>query len=91
MPFKDRERRRRYNTAYKRRIRMKQAHVSAGFKAYICPSHPFLNLGSGLRFENGFLVTSDPELQNLVEADFHFWRQIFPVALDFSSIPRLDD
>ncbi len=91
MPYKSLEKRRACARESQRRRRARLAHPLRKFKAYVSPRYPFLDLGPGLRFENGFLITDLPEAQILIEANPEFGRSIFPLALDFSSIPTDDE
>ncbi len=88
MPYKNLERRRQFQREYKKQWRQKQQAQSTGqFKAYICPHNPFLRVGPGLSFENGFLVTNQRDAQTLIEGHSAFGRHIFKIALDFSGAP----
>lgn len=91
MPYKDPEKRRTFHREYKRRRRAELAHPLTKFRVYICPQIPFLRVGPGISFENGFFVTDCPESQNMVEANREFGRHIFPLALDLTRTSTEDD
>jgi hypothetical protein len=83
----DPDRRREFHREYKQRWRQKQGQSTGHFKAYICPHNPFLRVGPGLSFENGFLVTNNREAQIMIEGHSAFGRHIFKIALDSSAMP----
>jgi len=82
MTYKDPEKRRAYNTAYKRRRRAK---LHPEVRVFICPKYPFLRLGFA-SFDSGFLITTEPAVINQVIVHREFMRFIFPLALDLSGI-----
>jgi len=87
MPYADPAKRRDYNTAYKRARRAAQANPLKGFRLYICPRFPNIQVGGG-SFVGGFLITNRKEIQAAVERQHDFLVHIFPVPLGF---PRMDD
>ena len=52
-----------------------------GERRYICNRFPFLGIGRA-KFENGLLVTSDPQIQMLVESN-----EWFNVHIHYQEIP----
>ena len=87
MPFADPKKRREYNTQYKRRRRQGKTKSTSQFRAYISPHIPFLRVGVGLQFENGFLITDRREAQVMIEGHARFGKHIFRISLDLSGIP----
>jgi hypothetical protein len=92
MPYSDPEKRRQYNTRYKKRWRKARTkiHPLLGFKIYICPRFPYLRL-AGACFDSGFLITSDVAVQAHVEAHPEFGKFIFPLAMDLTCTPREEE
>jgi hypothetical protein len=90
MPYADVERRRTCARESQRRRRTNLASPLKLLKVYICPRHPFLDLGPGLRFENSFLVTDQVKAQKQIEGHREFGRSIFPLALDCSRAHHRD-
>jgi hypothetical protein len=90
MPFKDPERRKAYNTAYQRQRRRRAGLHVDGFRCYVCPRFPHLRLDLDISFDQALLVTDDPEVQDLIESSPDFWREIFPLALDYGCLPILE-
>jgi hypothetical protein len=92
MPYKDPEKRRRYNTWYKQKWRKERAKNLPGVRVFICPRFPVLRFGS-VQFQGGFLVTSrkDEIEEVLRHPDYMTW--IFPIGLDpdLVPIPSLDE
>lgn len=80
MPHKDPEKRRQYQTEFKRRKRARDRQVSPVqpkvVKAYICWRTPNFRL-PGIVFKNCLFVTSDPEEQARIEADALYGVDIF--------------
>jgi hypothetical protein len=87
VPYRDKERRRAYNTAYQRRRRAK---LHPEVRVFICPKFPFLRLGIAC-FDAGWLVTSQPAVINEVIGHREFMRFIFPLALARSSTATEDE
>jgi hypothetical protein len=89
MPFKDPEKRRRYNRLYKAQRRKERATT---LRFFIAPRFPFLRFGQ-VQFQNGFLVTTrkDEIDEVLRHPDYMTW--IFPICLDpdLIPIPPLDE
>jgi len=85
MPYADPERRRQFHREYKRRWRKAQEKINPirGFKVYVCPRFPGLNVGLA-NFDGGFLITNRPDVQAQVERHPEYGRCIFSVALDLS-------
>lgn len=86
MPYKDEEKRRRFDRDYKRKIRQKkalsipscQAHIR---KAYLCIQVPHFRL-PGIIFKGGLFVTDDPTIQAVIEADSAYGVHIFSWILE---------
>ena len=85
MPYKDLEKRRRYDREYKRRLRAQQGLTKPGQtrlrKAYICLKVPHLRL-SVIAFRDGWVVTDDPEEQARIEQDPLYGSAIFSWRLE---------
>jgi len=79
MPYKDLEKRRACSRESKRRARVRLAYPEC--RAYICLHQPSIRIGPGVHFENGFFLTTRPELQNMVETNLEYGRHIFRLAL----------
>jgi hypothetical protein len=85
MPYADPERRQQYQREYKRRWRKAQEKINPlrGFKIYVCPRFPDLRIAR-VRFDNGFLISNDLEVQAQVEGHREFGKLIFPLAMDLT-------
>ena len=85
MPYKDLEERRRYDREYKRRLRAQQGLTSLGQtpvrKAYICLKVPPLRL-PGMVFQDGWLISDNPEEQAIIEQHQSYGREIFSWRLE---------
>ncbi len=92
MPYANVERRRQFQREYKRkwRARRTKIHPLLGFQIYLCTRFPNLHVG-GTSFHNGFLITNDATVQADVEKHDLFWKDIFPLALNFEITPRDPD
>ncbi len=86
MPYADPEKRRRYNTLYKQRWRKEREKNISGFKIFICPRFPSLNVGLDW-FVGGFLITSKKDVIEQVLRHPEYMRFIFPVAVDSDLTP----
>jgi len=86
LPYKDPEERRRYDREYKRRLRAQQGLTSRGQtpvrKAYICPKFPQLRLLPGMAFQDGWLISDNPEEQDRIEQHPEYGRHIFSWRLE---------
>src|SRR4030042_7045118 len=89
MPYADPEKRRLFQREYKRKWREKQKKISQfrGFKVYVCPKFPNFRVARA-HFDNGFLITNDPEVQVQVEAHREFGRRIFALAMELHFTPN---
>jgi hypothetical protein len=80
LPYNDPETKRAYDREYKKRLRaragLSQPRLTQGRKAYICFHYPGLRI-EHLTFQNGWLITNDPEEQALIEADPDYGKLIF--------------
>jgi hypothetical protein len=86
MPYKDEEKRRRFDREYKRKIRQKTALSSPScqpriMKGYVCLKLPTLRL-PGVIFKGGLFMTDDPRIQAEIEADSAFGVHIFSWILE---------
>jgi hypothetical protein len=93
LPYKDLVTRRDFQRRYKRKVRAAQAktHPFKGVKIYLCLWLPNLRM-PGASFRDGFLITSDPEIQARVERHPRFGTFIFPLALDLDlTTPVVDE
>jgi hypothetical protein len=85
VPYKDPEKRRRYDREYKRRMRAQQGLTNRGQtrgrKAYICLRVPHLRL-PGIAFQDGWFVTDKPEEQARIEQNPSYGREIFSWRLE---------
>jgi len=92
MPYSDPERRRQFHREYKRKWRKAQEKINPmrGFKVYVCPRFPNSRL-AGFYFENGFLITDDPEVQAHVEQHHEFGRFIFALVMDLTCTPTEEE
>jgi hypothetical protein len=92
MPYKDPEKRRRYNTLYKERWRRERAKNMPGIRIFVCPRFPFLRFGL-VQFQGGFLITTRMDEIDEVLQHPDYYKFIFPVAVDsdLSPIPSLDE
>jgi hypothetical protein len=81
LPYKDPEERRRYDREYKRRLRaqpgLTKPRQTPGRKAYICPKFPRLRLLPGIVFQDGWLISDNPEEQSRIEQHPEYGRHIF--------------
>jgi hypothetical protein len=89
MPYKDPEKRRRYNTLYKQRWRKERATT---LRIFVCPRFPFLRFGQ-VQFQGGFLVTTRKDEIDEVLQHPEYWKFIFPLAVDpdLTPTPSLDE
>jgi hypothetical protein len=83
MPYKDPEKRRRYNTQYKARRRKERATT---LRIFVCPRFPSLRLDQ-VHFQGGFLITNEKEVVDQVMQNSDYMKFIFPLALDSDLIP----
>jgi hypothetical protein len=85
LPYKDLEKRRRYDREYKRLLRAQQGLTHLGQtrvrKAYICLRVPHLRL-PGITFQDGWFVTDQPEEQAKIEQNPSYGREIFSWPLE---------
>jgi hypothetical protein len=86
MPYKDPERRRRFDREYERKIRQKTDLSSPSCqhpvrKGYVCVQVPHFRL-PGIVFKGGLFVTDDPRIQAVVEADSAYGVYIFSWILE---------
>lgn len=86
MPYKDPERRRRFDREYKRKMRKKTPLSNPSCppfmrKAYICLQAPNFRL-PGAIFKNGLFVTDDPKLMAEIETDSAYGVHIFSWILE---------
>jgi hypothetical protein len=85
LPYKDLEKRRRYDREYKRRLRGQKGLTNSGQtrvrKAYICLKVPHLRL-PGIAFRDGWFITDNPDEQKNIEQGPFYGRDIFSWRLD---------
>jgi hypothetical protein len=85
LPYKDLEQRRRYDREYKRRLRARQRLArrsqTPGRKAYICLKVPHLRL-PGIAFQDGWLISDNPQEQARIEQHPEYGRHIFSWRLE---------
>jgi hypothetical protein len=89
MPYKDPEKRRRYNTVYKQRWRRER---STTLRIFVSPRFHSLAFGQ-VKFQSGFLVTNEKEVVDQVLQHPDYMKFIFPIAVDrdLIPIPSLDE
>jgi hypothetical protein len=92
MPYKDPEKRRRYNTWYKQKWRKERAKNLPGVRIFVCPRFPWLRFGM-VQFNWGFLITSEKDVVDQVLQNPDYMKLIFPLALDpdLTPAPSLDE
>ena len=85
MPYKDLEKRRVYQREYTRRLRAQRGLTSRGQtpvrKAYICIKVPHLRL-PGMAFQDGWLISDNPEEHAIIEQHPEYGRHIFSWRLE---------
>jgi hypothetical protein len=92
MPYKDPEKRRRYNTFYKQKWRKERSKNMPGIRIFICPRFPSLRFGQ-VQFQGGFLITNEKDVLDQVLQHSDYMKLIFPLALDsdLTPTPSLDE
>jgi hypothetical protein len=91
MPFKDPEKRRRYNTLYKQRWRKERAKNIPGIRIFISPRFPSLIIGH-VKFQGGFLITNEKDVVDQVLQHSDYMKFIFPISVDWDlTPPSLDE
>jgi hypothetical protein len=88
MPYADVEKRRRFQRAYKRKWRAKQAkiHPLRAVRLYFCQRFPGLHVSGAGTFCKSFLITHSEEEQRAVETHDLFGEHIFCLALNLDLI-----
>ena len=92
MPYKDPEKRRRYNTLYKQRWRKERAKNQPGVRIFICPRFPMLRFGQ-VQFQDSFLITNEKGVVDQVLQHPDYMKLIFPIAVDpdLTPTPSIDE
>jgi hypothetical protein len=90
MPYKDPEKRRKYNMLYKQRWRKERARNIPGVRIFLCPRFPVLGFGS-VRFQGGFLITNEKDVVDQVLQHPDYMKFIFPLAVDSDLLPAPSD
>jgi hypothetical protein len=87
MPFKDPEKRRQFQREYKRKWRKAQEkiHPLEGFRIFICPRFPGLNIGLS-SFEGGFIISNRNDVIEQVLRHPEYGRFIFGLAQDLTCL-----